>query len=512
MHSAKKLSNVPVWMAGKTVNQYPKLTAAAHYDVAVIGGGIFGVTAAYLLKLAGKKVALIESRTIGSGTTGCSTAKLTAQHGLVYKKIASKYDGPTAKLYGEMQIAAMKEAERLVAEHKIDCEWMKKDAHVWATDDKMVEELKAEGAACAHFGWPVETIDPSASDLPASIGAKAVLRWKDQVAFNPFAFCQGLAAKVDGGQGAVFENTRVDNVSDLTSLSHHTITIADAPNITASKVVIATHLPILDISCHFAFLPPSRDLCVLVKLSSPIIQGMYISAEHPVHSVRPIGDGTMVMVCGEEYTPGSTTAVKEKYAALEAWARAHLPVAEVLGTWSAEDFMSGDHMPYIGFLHHGTKSIFTATGFSKWGLSNGVAAAMLVRDLITEKENPYTNMVDARRWKLLQTGSSFLEENKEVTKHFIGDKLKALVAPHISTLKPGEGGLVKADKHGTVGAYLDENSKWHIVKPICTHLGCHLQFNNGDLCWDCPCHGSRFGVDGEVLHGPACKNLQLLEW
>ena len=214
---------------------------------------------------------------------------------------------------------------------------------------------------------------------------------------------------------------------------------------------------------------------------------------------------------------------------------------------------SSDHLPWIGLLYRGTDSIYTATGMSKWGLANGVVAGQLIHDYIMQRqaENKYAKMLDARRLTL-KTMPGMIQENVHVTQHFISDKLKSLVAPSIDTLKPGTGGLVKV-KGTTVGAYLDkvqaqpytetphlppvllnscyppliysrsprcafclsQDGKYHFVKPICTHLGGTVLFNQGDCVWDCPLHGSQFGVDGDVIHGPACKGLEVikdLEW
>jgi Rieske Fe-S protein len=307
----------------------------------------------------------------------------------------------------------------------------------------------------------------------------------------------------------------VDIDVGLITKDYHEVKVEGGFRVFADQVVLATHLPILDRSGHFGILTASRSHCVLFQLSKPMLDGMYICAEEPLKSLRIVGsDRTQLLVSGQPMPQGKDVNTNEYYAEIEEWTRKHFPVQEVTGKWSAMDYYSGDYLPYMGLLHRGNNSIYTATGFCKWGLTNGIAAAKIVRDTIGGKtDNPYADIVDARRWDLTKTLGGILEESMHVTKHMFGDKMKALVAPPIESLKRGEGKIVKA-KSGTVGAYLDDQGKCHAVNPVCTHLGCNLNFNQGDLCWDCPCHGSRFDLEGEVIHGPAVKKLDKvnLEW
>jgi len=514
---AQMKPTTPVWISSKPRKNYPQLTESGKtYDVAVIGGGIVGVTTAFLLKEAGKKVALLEALKIGCGTTGSSTAKLSAQQHLVYSTIKSKHGAEAAKTYGEMQMSAIGEAQRLVEKFQIKCGWSRSPSYTWTSTQSQLKTVKEEYELMKSFNWPAEYIDGNTKGLPESIGCLGAAKLNDQVEFNPYLFCEALAAEIDGAGSVVHENSRVIDVSVgvLSSKKDHAVKLDGGVEIRAEQVILATHMPILDQSGHFGILSPSRSHCVLFKLSKPMLDGMYISAEEPLKSLRIVGDGTCLLVSGQSLPQGKDTNTNKHYAEIEEWTRKHFPVQEVTGKWSAMDYYSGDHVPYIGLLHRGTDSVYTATGFSKWGLTNGIAAAMIIRDSIQKSHNPYADLVDARRWDLTKTLGTILEENVSVTKHLIGDKLKTLIAPDIKSLKPGEGGLVKAGGEGTVGAYIDEQGKCHAVNAVCSHLGCNLNFNQGDICWDCPCHGSRFDVDGNVLHGPAVYALKKanIEW
>ena len=508
------ISNLPEWMttdsaASSAGRKFPKLTGdAGQFDVVVVGGGMVGVSAAYYLKQAGKKVALIEGRRIGTGTSGSNTGKLTAQQNVIYSTLTKQHGVETARLYGEMQMQAIDEAEKIVQKLGFDCE-MKRNAHsTWTSEEKKVDDIRKEYEASIAAGLPAELIIGSLEDMPKSVAIKAAVRFPNQLAYNPFIFCKEVAAYVaDGGGCAVFEDSRVTLVSEDPI---HTLTLAEG-TIRAEHVILATHLPIMDRSGHFTFLSPSRTHCVAVRLKQPVLREMNMSADEPLRSLRVAEDGMVLIVAGESIEVGSETDTNKLYAALEDWARLHFPVDHVQSRWSAMDYISSDHLPWIGYLYRGSNTIYTATGFSKWGLTNGLAAGQIIHDLIlgNEATNKYFKMTDARRYSA-KTIPGMIQEGLHTTQHMIGDKIKALVAPSIDTLKPGTGGLVKAGGQ-TVGAFLDTEGKYHLVKPVCTHLGCHLLFNQGDAVWDCPCHGSQFGVDGDVIHGPAVVNLEVIK-
>lgn len=514
---AQMKPTTPVWMTNSktSAKKFARYSAKdKSYDVAVIGAGIFGVTTAYLLKEAGKKVVLLEARQIGSGTTGSSTAKLSAQQQLAYSTINGKHGVEIAKKYGKMQLDAIAETESIIKKLGIDCEWSRKPSYTWTSDKSKVSTVHEEYRLMKeNFGWDAEYIQGSPTSLPKSIECLAAAKLPDQVEFNPYAFCVGVASAVDGSGCTVHEESRVvDITANLTE--DHCVELAGGSKVIATNIVLATHMPILDRSGHFGVMTASRSHCVLFKLSQPVLDGMYVSAEEPIKSLRVVDGGKQLLVSGQSMPQGKDVNTNEYYAEIEEWTRKHFPVTEVTGKWSAMDYFSGDHVPYIGQLHRGCQTIYTATGFSKWGLTNGVAAAKIVRDSIIKEandaENEFAAFVDARRWDLTKTLGTILEENMHVTKHMIGDKLKTFIAPAIETLKRGEGGLVKSKK-GTVGAYIDDDGKCHAVNPVCTHLGCNLNFNQGDLCWDCPCHGSRFDTQGEVVHGPATKPLEKVD-
>lgn len=488
-----------------------------HFDTIVVGGGVFGCTTAHKLKENGQKVALIEARTVGSGTTGHSTAKLSAQQGAVYRRIAQQHNDEVAKSYYFLNMKGIRMAERIVNKLGLDCEFERKSHTVWTSQSKNIPTLEKEYAVCNRLEIPCEMLNHEtlSKELPASIGAKSGITFHGMAQFNPYKYCRQLCEHIDGDGSRVFEGTRVSSVDQHGS--HH-VTMEETNSLmTADNVVLATHMPILDRSLHFAILEPSRTHCVAARVRNNPLHNMFINLDQSMRSLRASDD--VVVLAGDAVKQGDEPMSQRFYDCLTSWLQQHFQVEEILCQWSAMDYYSGDHIPYIGHLYRGTDSLFTATGFSKWGLACGIAGADIVASLINgEKDPQFLDIVDARRWDLVHQWKAMAVEARHSGMHFIGDNLKALrPKKNINQLSNGEGSIVGAGVggHVHVGAYRDHDGELHVVYPNCTHLGCTLVFNDGDKVWDCPCHGSRFDIDGEVLHGPATKRLHRykdLEW
>ena len=506
----------PYWMKGSAKTLYPAFAGPSlTFNVAVIGGGIVGCSAAYSLKCAGAKVILLEARTVGSATTGHSTAKLSCQQGTALSAILSKHGAETARRDYDFNRAGIDQVEAWVRVLGLDCDFARASHTTWTAEETRLGQIKAEYEASVTIGVPcaIRTGEELAKELPATLGAMCGVEYPDQAQFNPHRFCQELCRHIDGDGSRVFENTRVIDIE--TTASPKTIRLESGHGpIQAEFVVLATHLPIMDRSLHFAMFPPSRSHCIAfrVQQSDAPMRNMYINVDSTLLSFRTAEDGSVVVLAGAPISQGDDENTDAHYRRLEDIARQHFQVIEMLGRWSAMDYHSGDHIPFIGHLMRGTSHIFTATAFSKWGLAGGVSAGSVICDLIMGKANAYAEMVDARRWDLKDQTSALLEETWHTQKHLIGDKLKHLVSPgDVEALERGEGGVFRKGLT-LVGGFKDDEGALHLVRPVCTHLGCDLLFNHGDKCWDCPCHGSRFDVDGNVLDGPACKPLEKYDW
>jgi nitrite reductase/ring-hydroxylating ferredoxin subunit len=328
------------------------------------------------------------------------------------------------------------------------------------------------------------------------------VRLDEQIQFHPVRYVQGLARALDGDGSVVLEGTRAMSVDAGAPCRVKTDSGAV---VTAQQVVVATHYPLLDRSLFFARLEPARSYCIAARVRGALPQGMSISAGgSATRSVRSYGD--TLILGGEGHTTGARSATPERYERLEEFARAHWDVAEVTHHWSAQDPTSWDLMPVVGRYHPGASRLFVASGFHKWGLSCAGFAARIISDLIADRPNPWAAAMDPNR--IGARGLPKLGQmNTKVALEFFGDRIVPAQRSSPADLAHGEARVVR-DGLGKTGVYRDDDGQLHAVSLRCTHLGCLVRWNGAERSWDCPCHGSRFDVDGSVLEGPATTPLE----
>ncbi|KAL6068389.1 EF-hand calcium-binding domain-containing protein 3 [Balamuthia mandrillaris] len=491
----------------RNVPTFAKLQGSVpRVDVAVVGAGIVGLSTALSLKEQGKRVAVLEGGSVGRGISAFTTAKLSSLHSLCYTKLMKEVGLEGIRAYADFNERGIDYVERNVTKYAIDCDFERVPNYTFTFHGDMVSTIATEVEAAKAAGLAASFTQET--DLPFPV--RAAIRVENQAQFNSYAYCLGLARAVQGEGCDVYEHSRVQTVSEA---SPHRVVTEDG-SIEADYVVLATHLPILDRSNHFAFCKPVQSFCMACTLedNSKMPRAMYITAETtPTLSVRSANNGTVLVVAGGGTNMGEFPSNNSEllYKDLEELAREHFPIKDVVSRWSGEDYMPADSIPYIGYLYRGTKSIFTATGMKKWGLAHGSAAGMLIADLIDGKENrEWHHLYDARRWHLMSSLPNLAKFQAKVGAHFVGDRAKHIAkVPDIEELVNDTGAVCKY-RGKLVAAYRDPEGRMHAVSPTCTHLGCHLRWNQGDRAWDCPCHGSRFSVKGEVIHGPAVKKLE----
>jgi glycine/D-amino acid oxidase-like deaminating enzyme/nitrite reductase/ring-hydroxylating ferredoxin subunit len=492
---AKK--NTSLWLDTAPQTGYPPLEPGRHFDVAVLGGGIAGITTAYLLERQGANVALVEAGRIAGGVTAYTTAKVSSLHGTIFSTIARKHGAEAASTYAAANQLAREWMRARVDEHGIDCDWRAKPAFTYAEDASDVAKVEAEVEAAKAAGLPASYTEET--DLPWQVAG--AVRVEDQAEFHPRRYLLALAEQLTN----VFEQTRATGVS------------AGSPNrvattrgeLTADHVVVATHFPFLDRAGFFARMHPERSYALGLRLnaSAKAPQGMYLSTESPAHTVRshPTPEGELVIAGGESHKVGQADEA-ERVQRLEAWARARFDVRSIEYRWSTQDNMPVDSLPYIGRMLPFQRGIWVATGFLKWGLTNGTAAGLILADLIAGRDNPWASLFDATRIKPIASASEFVKENVNVGKHFVGDHIAPPDARSLDEVPAGEGRLVRQGVK-KVAAYRHDDGTLDVVSSTCTHLGCQVKWNGAEKSWDCPCHGSRFAPDGRVLQGPAVQDL-----
>ncbi len=486
-----------LWLKQGPTTSYPALAGSVKADVAVIGAGIAGLTTAFLLKKAGVNVAVIEAHQVGSGATGNTTAKITSLHQLIYARLASAFGEETAHIFGASNQAAILRIESLTRELSIDCHFHRLPAYTYTEQPERVPEIEAEVEAAQKAGLPAHYLQ--GIDLPFS--AAAAVRFDDQAHFNPYAYCAGLAGAIDGDGSRIFEKSRaVDIEGNLVK--------GEAGEVTADQIVVATQLPFIDKGGAFVGNYPQRSYLLAIRIDGDRPEGMYISAESPIRSISHAAGSDYLLVGGESHKTGQDADTRQRYGALRDWAARHFPVRSVDFEWSSQDFMPADGMPYIGRLLPFTDRIYTATGFGKWGMTRGTLAGMILSDLILGRENPWAETFS--RLNPLQSAADFFTENMNVSKRFVQDRLSALGSPDPESLPPEQGDVIRTEG-GLAATYREEDGALHTVSPVCTHLGCYVTWNTAEKSWDCPCHGSRYRVDGTMLTGPTVKDLPRVE-
>jgi glycine/D-amino acid oxidase-like deaminating enzyme/nitrite reductase/ring-hydroxylating ferredoxin subunit len=491
------------WIETAEAETFPTLSADLHVDVAIVGGGIVGVMGARFLKEAGKTVAILEARRVVQGVTGHTTAKVTSLHTLIYDELIRKFGDEKAHRYAESNQAALEIIRRLCEEHDIDCDFNERSAYTYTINDDHVEAIEKEVEAARSLGLPAQYHD----EIPAPFAVKAAIQFSGQAEFHPRKFLLPLVKSIPGHGSYVFENTRVTGIEEGNPCR---VVTEGGKTVTADDVIVATNMPIINKGLFFARAEPSRGYALVMDVPQDRVpDGMLINVGAPTHSVRSAShNGRRVLIlAGEGHHVGEGANHRNHWDRLEQWARKDLGATDHLYRWSTQDYYSLDKVPFIGKMTPADDHLYTATGFSAWGMTNGVVSGRLLADLICDVGNPWAEVYDPNRISV-KSLPSFVKKGGHDAKRLVGDRLKRQSGTEeAGELAPGAGAIFDVD--GTKVAVCREgDGTLHGVSAACTHLGCIVSWNDAERSWDCPCHGSRFATDGTVLQGPATKPLE----
>ena len=479
-----------IWLATAADTDYPSLDRDIEADVAVIGAGVAGLTAALALKRAGHTVAVIEAARVGTGVTGHTTGKVTSLHRLAYTELVSSHGTDTARIYGQANEAAIAHVQQVVAEESIDCDFRLVANYTYAGTDEALELVRAEADLAARLGFP----SSFTTDVPLPFPVKGAVRFDGQAQFHAVKYLQGLARAVQGGGSFVFEQTRAMQVRDGTP----GVVETEGGTVRARDIIVATNVPfgedgVFDSRCY-----PHRSYIVAGRVDTPLDDATFISADEPMRSILTVSiSGQNYVLVGGEGHRASEAGDDGRYGKLAAFARDRLGVGEIDYHWSTQDSMPADGLPYVGLMSTDARHVYVITGLRKWGLTNGTAAALILTDVISGRENPWASVFNSNRITPAAHARRVAEEDikaktADLTGHF--------------ALVPGEGSVIDVAGESTA-VYKDHDGQVHSLSAICTHMGCTVEFNTADTTWDCPCHGSRFAADGTVIHGPATTRL-----
>lgn len=497
------LSGKPVsfWLDSTTKTSFPKMQNVT-VDVAIVGAGITGITAAYLLKKAGKSVALIEAQQIAASASGHTTAKVTSLHQLIYADLIDRHGEDKARLYGESNQAGVEFVASTVEQEEIDCDFQRNETYSFAEDQENLDKIQKEYDAATKLGLPAEFV--TETTLPFDIAG--AVKFTNQAQFHVRKYLLHLANTIPGEGSYVFEDSRVQTVDEETPCKVY----ANDITLQATDVLLTTHLPIMDQGLYFAKTYPQRSYIIGAKISEEKApQGMYIGVGKNYHSIRttPAEDGNLLLLIGGgSHKVGEKSETEESYLELERYLHSHFGVDQVDYRWSSQDYESFDKLPYIGKLTPGNDHIYVATGFSLWGMSKGSMAGMMLADLVQGKTNPWADLYDSLRATPFVTKES-IKNNLDVGMHWVTDRLKGIQDWSTDDVKPGEGKIITL-KGEKVGVYKNEAGDVTVVNATCPHLACIVNWNSAEKSWDCPCHGGRFTCEGKVIQGPAVKDLE----
>lgn len=453
---------------------------SSHRDVIVVGAGLAGLLIAYYLQKAGKQVLVLEADEIASGQTGHTTAKITSQHGLKYSKLISKIGKKRAKEYAQANEAAILEYEHLIKSCGIECGFERVPAYLYTQRNQ--DLLEEEANAAISLG--IDAFLTKETELPFSV-AEAVC-FPNQAQFSPLEFVRCLSSQLE-----IREHTKVLQIKGRKVITETSV-------LTADNIVSATHYPIRNVP-GFYFLRQHQERSYVLALSGcEKLHGMYYGIDKGAYSLRQAGD--FLLLGGSSCRTGHNQ-YGGAYEALKQAEKQFFPDAKEEARWSAQDCMPHDGIPFIGKYSIFTPHLYVATGFQKWGMTTSMVAAMILRDALCGNRNPYAKVFSPQRVHMRAAMGNLMLDLGTSTKGLLKGWLHKPGRTE-DILPCGHGGIVTIEGK-RYACYRDKEGKLHKISARCPHMGCELTWNSDEMSWDCPCHGSRFDVDGRLLDNPS---------
>lgn len=471
-----------VWTKTCELEKHESLSGKIETEVAVIGGGMAGILIAYKLWKAGKQVVVLEGNRVGSGQTKNTTAKITSQHGMIYRGLIEKFGKEKAAQYARANEAAIREYKRMIQEEAIACDFEETSSYLYCQN---LGQLEEEAKAAVSLGLPAAFV----GKIQIPVSCAGAVKFENQGQFHPLKFLKALAQKL-----TIYENTPVKTVEAKEIRTEFGL-------VKAEHIVFACHYPFVNFpGLYFARMHQERSY-VLALEHAANVDGMYLGVGENAYSFRNYGD--LLLFGGENHRTGEVFAGSH-YDALRKKAKEFYPESREVACWSAQDCMTGDDVPYIGVYADGKPGWYVATGFRKWGMTTSMVAAMLLCDRICGIENPYAEIFEPKRFGVGEIPWIAMESGNAVKG--LARRMFQIPEETVKSLAPGKGGVLSLDGEKT-GVYKDEKGELFAVDIRCPHLGCQLEWNPDEKTWDCPCHGSRFDYHGKLISNPAQEDI-----
>ena len=495
-----------LWLKENKIENFSTLDKNIESEICIIGGGIFGISTAYYLSKYGYKVVLVERDKIASKVTGHTTAKITSQHGLIYHYLLNQYGKDFARKYYLANQKAIGNIEKIINTNNIECDFKKQTSNVYTTNTSEIAKIEEEIKALEELDIEARKIE----DSPLPFDIVSGIEFQNQAQFNPIQYISGLVNKIKENKGLIFENT---TCYDIKKEGNGYICYTKNNEIKAKYVVIATQYPFINFpGIYFAKMYQSSSYVIGIDAKTKPFDGMYINIQSPIYSFRTaIDDGKEILLLGGlDHKTSENIEYKDSYGKLEEKAKEWYPNCEIKYHWSTRDCITLDKIPYIGEFSNILPDVYVGTGFNKWGMTSSNVAARIITDKITGKENEYEEVFKATRVNPIVNKDEVKNMVSQTAKSLVVERLKGSSKENIENMKQETGQILEIDGE-KVGVYKDVEGQVFAVKPVCTHLGCILNWNNADKTWDCSCHGSRFDHTGKNINNPAIKDLEKVD-
>jgi glycine/D-amino acid oxidase-like deaminating enzyme/nitrite reductase/ring-hydroxylating ferredoxin subunit len=474
------------------------------FDVIIVGGGITGITTGLLLQKSGRSVVIAEAHNLCFGTTGGTTAHLNTFLDNDYNQVKTDFGEDNAQLLYNATRQALDLVKQHIQEYNIDCGYEEKDGFVYSQDEEQTSKLNDILQSSQNAGTEVEW----ATSIPVPIEFKKAIVYRRQAQFHPTKYVYALAKAFEEAGGTILQQCRVMNVDGSDPFTVETSRGA----IKASKLIYATHIPPGVNLLHFRN-APYRSYAMAVKLADDNYpDGLAYDMHDPYHYYRTqdVEGEKYLIVGGEDHKTAHEENTEMCFNHLEAHTRKYFNVAEVAFKWSSQYFEPSDGLAYIGTLPGGGKNMYVATGYGGNGITYSHVAAITLTDMIVKGSSLYEELFNPNRIKMVAGFSNFVKENVDVVKEFVSKRIAKEKITDLSELAKGEAKLVKYEGE-SIALYKDENGKLFGINPVCPHAKCVVGWNSAEKSWDCPCHGSRFSYDGELLTGPSKRDLEKVD-
>lgn len=481
---------------------------AEQVDVAVIGAGITGLSTALMLQRAGRAVAIVEASEVGALASGANTGKATVLQGSRLRQIRRSHSAAVTRAYVEANLEGQAWLAEFITEHELPVAY--ETAYSYAQSRAGLAVVRAEFDAAREAGLPVELVDPMPVPFPFPFAGGVAL--ERQLALDPYRLMLELARAFVAAGGVLVTGVRVRDVH----AGDPAVLETDQGELRARDVVVATATPILDRGLYFAKTRHSRSYIAAFDIDDPPMPGLFLSVDQPTRSLRSASlradagaAGSRLIVSGNEHPVGRVDSAAARAEDLVQWTRRHFPGARLTHRWSAQDYESLNLVPFAGRMPRGRGRVWFATGYAKWGLTNGVAAALRISaEILGEPwhvQRPWIRTLGTRVTRPSDLGRG-LSENAKVARELVAGWAAAEMrtAP---VRRPAEGSGAVASRGGVPVGVSTVDGRTCAVRAICTHLGGVVRWNDAEMTWDCPLHGSRFEASGRLIEGPAVRDL-----